>query len=531
MRAIRRLAVGLALAVAPIAGAANPPFVLAPGSPSLGSFTSRDVLQPAVAPVPAAMPAPVVGIPATVLGLVPGDVINSISFGSTPLPTAGNLKVYFSVDAGSVGAAVPPPATALCEAASAQAKADVFVSTPVTPSLPLPNVLVLDENGAADSACGPPAFPGLGLTAPSADDIVALDLCPASFVVYGGGLLLYPIYFTLAPGSPTLAALSAGAADILVQDPAPHVGPPRVEFLAFQLGLVAGDVVDALEVIGAGTLTYFSLAPGSPSLAACGVGPADMLLAFSGPPACGFYRTPASAFGLAATDNVDAYAIGLDDDSDFVQDGCDNCPLVANNDQANSDLDSFGDACDNCPFVDNETQDDSDGDGIGDECDVCGHTGAGGPMAMTATKAMISYGADGPGLHESPKLVKAVFTPGIAFDPDSTHDVWVTFFDTSDGHRMAPLPLSAGSAWTQSDPTRLRWRFRNQYFRARVKETTTPGTFALGARGSRSHVTERLASGGDLMVAVEIEAGGTGVCHAVTLATCTSTSARDLCFP
>jgi hypothetical protein len=40
-----------------------------------------------------------------------------------------------------------------------------------------------------------------------------------------------------------------------------------VELAAFQLGLVAGDVVDALEILGAGTLTYFSLAPGSPSLA------------------------------------------------------------------------------------------------------------------------------------------------------------------------------------------------------------------------------------------------------------------------
>ena len=50
----------------------------------------------------------------------------------------------------------------------------------------------------------------------------------------------------------------------------------------------------------------------------------------------------------------------------------DNCPLVANPDQEDSDIDgpdSFGDACDNCPFVPNPNQLDSDGDGQGDLCD------------------------------------------------------------------------------------------------------------------------------------------------------------------
>lgn len=50
----------------------------------------------------------------------------------------------------------------------------------------------------------------------------------------------------------------------------------------------------------------------------------------------------------------------------------DNCPLVANPDQEDSDIDgpdSFGDACDNCPFVPNPNQLDSDGDGEGDLCD------------------------------------------------------------------------------------------------------------------------------------------------------------------
>ena len=60
----------------------------------------------------------------------------------------------------------------------------------------------------------------------------------------------------------------------------------------------------------------------------------------------------------------------------------DNCPFVANTNQANNDGDSMGDACDpdddndgvadtsdNCPLVANADQADGDGDGIGNACD------------------------------------------------------------------------------------------------------------------------------------------------------------------
>ncbi len=70
-----------------------------------------------------------------------------------------------------------------------------------------------------------------------------------------------------------------------------------------------------------------------------------------------------------------------DDDNDGIADVVDNCKLVSNPDQLNTDGDFTGDACDynddgdfyldsedNCPSVYND-QNDCDGDGIGDACD------------------------------------------------------------------------------------------------------------------------------------------------------------------
>jgi Thrombospondin type 3 repeat len=58
-----------------------------------------------------------------------------------------------------------------------------------------------------------------------------------------------------------------------------------------------------------------------------------------------------------------------DDDGDGVANAIDNCPKVANPDQANDDGDAFGDACDPCPPFADDVIDDPDGDGVSGACD------------------------------------------------------------------------------------------------------------------------------------------------------------------
>lgn len=61
----------------------------------------------------------------------------------------------------------------------------------------------------------------------------------------------------------------------------------------------------------------------------------------------------------------------LDTDLDGHPDGCDNCPLAYNPTQIDSDGDGKANACDNCPSVANANQNDADGDTFGDACDAC----------------------------------------------------------------------------------------------------------------------------------------------------------------
>ena len=86
----------------------------------------------------------------------------------------------------------------------------------------------------------------------------------------------------------------------------------------------------------------------------------------SGSPVVAFTSTNDGAFGPHTFEQRDAQDMGVwlyetDLDFDGVLDGADNCPKLANIDQANLDGDAFGDLCD----------DDDDNDGVDDDVDDC----------------------------------------------------------------------------------------------------------------------------------------------------------------
>jgi hypothetical protein len=83
------------------------------------------------------------------------------------------------------------------------------------------------------------------------------------------------------------------------------------------------------------------------------------VLVASGQPIGGQPGDPGT-WELVLTDDVDG---------DGVPDAADDCPLVANADQADADQDGSGDVCDNCPLVFNPDQRDLDQDLQGDACD------------------------------------------------------------------------------------------------------------------------------------------------------------------
>ena len=133
----------------------------------------------------------------------------------------------------------------------------------------------------------------------------------------------------------------------------------------------------------------------------------------------------------------------------------DNCPALANADQADTDSDGLGNACDadddddgvvdagdNCPLTANADQADGDGDGVGTACDPSPEDGATGDL-------------DGDGVLNSADNCRTIANPdqadtdgdrlGNACDPDDDND------GAADGADNCPLASNADQADSDGD--------------------------------------------------------------------------------
>ncbi len=254
---------------------------------------------------------PLPRIPKTNLGLVQGDNLDALSYGVDVFGEKANTTVAFSVDAQAVGSANTGVNR---EAANGEALGDEFASYFNDTNLEL-----VDEQVLVFQIGNP------------GDDLDALTNQPPRYADGTGDTVPdRPVYFSLAPGSPTLTSLGARAGDILVFTPG--VGLSIYARIDLDMGLLAGDVLDALclmkaglpnsgLIAGGGSATIpptgnamsdwalFSLAPGSPSVGA-NVSAADLLVtnfnaAGVGPSASTLYA-PASEIGLLTSDNLNA---------------------------------------------------------------------------------------------------------------------------------------------------------------------------------------------------------------------------------
>jgi hypothetical protein len=228
------------------------------------------------------------------IGLQAGDELDALSAGSDIV--TGNDIIYFSVDRNSLGVQGPAyPYDVTGQAALGQQAGDIFVTMNQNLVQSAPqgtNYFDINQHELGLVPSGLGGFPDQQYSG-AIDNLDAYSM--EEFDYNSDGVPDVPVYFSLASGSPTLAALGASGADILVWDPA--TGSISVKYSAAALGLNPDDDIDALalNVGNVGTGAYFSLANRQP---------ADVF--YSSLAGTNTVAYAAGQLGLVDSDNVDA---------------------------------------------------------------------------------------------------------------------------------------------------------------------------------------------------------------------------------
>jgi hypothetical protein len=175
-----------------------------------------------------------------------------------------------------------------------------------------------------------------------------------------------------------------------------------------------------------------------------------------------------------------------DSDGDGVEEKVDNCPLVANADQVNRDVDALGDACDL----------DIDGDGLGNSNDGCARTAAatesGCPPVGRA--ASLSY-------VKATKKLKAVVRSDM---PSCRGDAKVTLFRAKPGKdtKLVVGTTNSSGRWTRKAP-----KVAGRYY---VKVASSYATGEAECGGARSK-KERVPRARTALRALLVDTDGDGL--------------------
>lgn len=292
---VGRLAAIVVLALAVSSVSAQPTITIKKGTQT--AFRSDMVYQSTVA-----VPGPGVAnlLPAISSNLQPTDVIDAISFGNDPVCCA-NSSVMMSVATGAFG--VSGSAVYMEANFNNGAGGDVFSASPLTGST---NAQVHDAPHLGLAA-------KVGINKLSQDDLSGLENDLATVTE-----MEYPIFFSLAPGSPFLATSTWSAADILVAEDESTI---NVYVTAEALGLSGSDDINAIAMdipplggaFPAGSVLFSVSAATAANYS--GISGADIL---SKGPKVGattlsypYIVYSHTQLGLAATDDVDAFDVSV----------------------------------------------------------------------------------------------------------------------------------------------------------------------------------------------------------------------------